>query len=149
MAIMVKFQCGDLLGSVMEELPKTVQLRDLQMGLCRYFKQPFPKKLAKVKVYDKTYDEFMDYPFENVIGEEIEAMVAFEDTTDLYFYDVADHIHMKYTIQDEIEWEAETACGETCLTFEDWMRSQTQRASLQAIVPEYPLVGRQALFDYS
>lgn len=133
---MVKFQCDGFLGSVVEELPKTIQLRYLQMGLCQCFKQPFPEKLAKVKVYDKTYDEFMDYPFENVIGEEIEAMVTFENTTDPYFYDVADRIHMKYSIQDEVEWEAEAACGETCLTFEDWMRSKTQRAPPQAIVPE-------------
>lgn len=132
MAIKVTFQYAGFPGPVVKELPKTFQLRDLQKDLCKCFKQRFPKKLAKLTVYDKTYDEFLACPFENVIGEEIEAVVAFENTTDPYFYDVADRVHMKYTIEDEVEWESETARGETCLTFGAWMRSKAQ----QTIVPE-------------
>lgn len=136
MALKVTFQYGGLPGSVVKQLPKTIQLRDLQKDLCQCFKQPFPKKLAKLTVYDKTYDAFTDYPFENVIGEEIEAVeieavVAFENTTDPYFYDVADRAHMKYTIEDEVQWESETERGETCLTFKEWMRSKAQQTIKQ------------------
>ena len=129
MAIKVTFQYAGVAGPVVKQLPKTIQLRDLQKDLCQCFKQPFPQKLAKLTVYDKTYDDFIAYPFEDVIGEESEAVVAFENTTDPYFYDVADRVHMKYTIEDEVEWESETACGDTCLTFKAWMRSKSQQTA--------------------
>ena len=116
-------------------LAKTIQLRDLQQSLCTFFQQPFPKKLAKIQVYDKTYDDFMDYPFENVIGEEIEVTVTFEDTTDPYFYDMMDRLTMKYSIEDEMEWELETTQGDTCLTFKEWMKAKSE---FQAVVPQWP-----------
>ena len=106
-------------------LPKTIQLREVQQALCSFFKQSFPKKLAKVKVYEKIYHDFEDYFLEDVIGEEIEVNVVFEDNnTDPYFYDVIDRRGVKCTIEDEIQWELETTRGDTCLTLAEWLRSK-------------------------
>ena len=125
--ITVKFQKLESTMAVEMDLPKSIQLRDLQKDLCSFFKERFPKKLAKVQVYDKIYDEFMDYPFEEVIGEEIAVSVTFEDTTDPYFYDLQDRRGLKYTIEDEMEWEFHTARGDICLTFAEWLKAKTEQ----------------------
>ena len=135
--IAVKFMqvgCATYLESV---LPKNIQLRDIQKDLCEFFKKSWPKKQANVKVNDTTYDDFNEYPFEDVIGEDIEATVTFEDTTDPYFYDLIDRKSLKYTVEDEMQWELETTRGDTCLTLQEWMKDKTIR--LQAVVPEWPM----------
>ena len=106
-------------------LPKTIPLRDVQQVLCSFFNQSFPKKLAKVKVYDTIYHDFGDYFLEDVIGEEIDVSVLFEDNkTDPYFYDVIDRLGMKCTIEDEIQFEMDRDHGDTLLTFPEWLRSK-------------------------
>ena len=107
-------------------LPKPIQLRDMQPALCSFFKQSFPRKIAKVKVYDKIYDDFGDYFLQEVIGEEIKVEVLFQDNiTDPYFYDILDRQSLKYTIEDELEWEDAKDKGDTCLKFAEWMKSKT------------------------
>ena len=134
--ISVEFAHPDSANSLTLELPKTTQLKDLQQTLCVFFNKPFPKKLAKVKVYSKIYDEFQEYPFGDVLGEEIQVSVTFEDTTNPYFYDLMDRVALKYTIGDEVEYEDLLSRGETRLTFKQWLKSKCERP-LPAI-PEYP-----------
>ena len=101
--IAVKFVYDDVV--LKSQVHKTIQLRHLQKDLCVFFKQPFPKKNARLKVYDKIYEDFMDYPFEDAVGEEIVATVFFQDTTNPYFYDLFDRKSFKYSLEQEIEWE--------------------------------------------
>jgi len=117
--------CGYTTAIVMT-LPKRIQLRDIQQDICSLFRQSFPKKMAKVKVYDKMYDDFADYPFEDVIGEVIECTITFVDSKDPYFYDVIDRQYLKYTIEQELRWEKEKANGETCLTLREWLTPYVQ-----------------------
>jgi hypothetical protein len=124
--IAVKFSHCGYTTPLSMMLSKTIQLRDVQQDLCSFFKQSFPKKMAKVKVYNRTYDDFMEYPLEDAIGEEIEATVTFEDTKDPYFYDVIDRKTFKCSLEEEIQWEKETGNGETCLTFREWLRSRNE-----------------------
>ena len=134
--IAVKFGKVGCVASMEAVLPKTTQLRDVQKDLCDSFKERFPKKLASLKVYDKTYDDFMDCPFEDVLGEQIEVLVTFQDTKDPYFYDLIDRKMMKYTIEEEMEWEFQTARGETCLTFVEWLKAKNAHPLSEAI-PEW------------
>ncbi len=66
--------------------------------------------------------------------EEILATVFFEDTTDSYFYDLFDR-KLKYTLEEEVEWELEVSRGTTCSPFKDWLKN---RIELQAVVPDWP-----------
>ena len=134
--ISVEFGHAGSVNSLTVQLAKTTQLKDIQQTLCTFFKQPFPQKLAKVKIHSKVYDEFQEYPFEDVIGEDIQASVTFQNTTDPYFYDLVDRTSLKYTIGDEVEYEDLLSRGETFLTFKQWLKSKCERP-LPAI-PEYP-----------
>ena len=134
--ISVEFEHTGFANSLTSELSKTTRLKDVQQNVCTFFKQAFPKKLAKLKVYSKIYDEFQQYPFEDVIGDDIVVSVTFEDTRDLYFYDLMDRTSLKHTIGDEVEYEDLLFRGETFLNFKQWLKSKCERP-LPAI-PEYP-----------
>ena len=113
-----------------------IQLRDLQKDICDFFKQPFPKKSVRLKVCEKMYEDLMDHPFQDATGEEIVATVFFEDTTDPFFYDLIDRKSLKYSLEEEIEWELEISRGNTCLTFKDWLRDKIK---LRAVAPDWPM----------
>jgi len=104
-------------------MPKNIELRELQQDLCLFYQERFPKKMAKVNVFGKEYDSFMEQPFEDVIGDEIEVSVTFQDTDDTYFYDRNDRCSIKHTIEDEVNWEIEYESGTTGLTFHEWLRN--------------------------
>jgi len=125
--ISVEFEHAGFANTLTLELPKTTQLKDVQQNVCAFFKQAFPKKLAKLKVYSKIYDEFQQYPFEDVIGDDILVSVTFEDTRDLYFYDLMDRTSFKHTLRDEVEYEDLLSRGGTFLTFKlQWAARQSK-----------------------
>ena len=124
--ICVKFQRYDGSQTLITMVSKTISMRDLQKGICSFFNESFPKKAAKLKVYGKTYDDFGNYPFEDVIGEDVNAIVDFEDTTDPYFYDVQDRLLLKCTLADEIQWEDEVENELTTLALKDWLLAKKQ-----------------------
>ena len=52
-------------------------------------------------------------------GEEIQ--VAFAQTDDPFFYDLADRRSHKISLEDEMAWEEARASGSTTLDLQDWL----------------------------
>ena len=115
---MVLFSSGDKLFHL--PVQQEADLRSLQKEICQLFGQPFPKMMAAVRVDGERFDDFGDMPFRAVQdGAQVE--VEFEQTTDPYFYDLADRTQHRGTIEEEILWETERAEGTTLLSFKDWL----------------------------
>ena len=64
-------------------------LRDMQLLLCKLFRQRHPAMKAKLVVGTFVYDDFIEIPFKNLTGS-VDANVVFSPTTDPYFYDLRD-----------------------------------------------------------
>jgi hypothetical protein len=62
-------------------------LRDVQQGLCHFFRRPFPAMKATLVIDGRSYSEFDDLPFRQLPSE---ASVVFSATDDPFFYDVMD-----------------------------------------------------------
>ena len=108
--------------SLLMGVPKNCCLRDIQRDLCLSFKERFPKMLAKVTVHGVEHDDFEDMPFASVTDETVDAIVAFEESTDPFFYDFADRRMPK--ADEELAWEVEVESGRTLLDFQEWKLSR-------------------------
>ena len=64
-------------------------LRDMQLLLCKLFRQRHPAMKAKLVVGTFVYDEFIEVPLKNLTGS-VDANVVFARTDDPYFYDLRD-----------------------------------------------------------
>ena len=123
-------------GTKLFELPvqPEADLRSLQKQLCELFGQRFPKMMAAIRIGGERFDEFGDKPFGNVQdGETVE--VEFEQTTDPFFYDLADRTQRCGTIEEEILWETERADGTTLLSYKEWLRERRRALEAFAEIP--------------
>ena len=72
------------------EVPRNVELRHLQKGLCNAFHERFPLMSASLTNCEgRNYDDFADTPFTDAEPNETYE-VAFELTRDMFWFDWAD-----------------------------------------------------------
>ena len=99
-------------------------LGDVQQRLCRLYRKTFPMMKAVLIVDDTTFDEFMQKPFVNY-DEGTNFDVEFYQTDDPHYYDVADRVVPKITLEEELQYEDEVNRGEmpedTCI--KSWVSS--------------------------
>ena len=123
-------------GTKLFDLPVQPEsdLRSLQKQLCQLFGESFPKMKAVVRIGGERFDEFGDKPFGNVQDGEI-VEVEFEQTTDPFFYDLADRTQRCGTIEEEILWETERVGGTTLLSYKEWLRERRRALEAFAEIP--------------
>ena len=116
------------------DVPRNICLRDLQRDLCALYKERFPKMMAVLTVLGEEFDSFQDSPFVAVHGDEVVAVVSFQENNfDPFFYDWMDRRVTKATLSEEMQWEEETANGATDLALVDWLCARLSAAELGQI----------------
>ena len=122
--------CDGRLCEVMGSFPRLGRLRDMQLDLCRKFRNRFPSKMATVKVEGHLYDRFNDQPFTSCPdGAAVD--VSFGPIDDPYFHDFADRRPCP-SLEEEVQWEEAVAAGETTLDLVTWVNSR--RGSHQKMI---------------
>ena len=105
-----------------------ISLRDVQRELCALFHQRFPFMKASLTINDATYDSFQDMPFaEHAAGSTF--AVTFSQTDDPYFYDLADRIGSRVSLEEEMQSDAEVREGATTRDLGIWMRAKREHTS--------------------
>ena len=107
------------------EVERDFTLGDVQELLCLAFGKKFPKMKAVLTIDDEMFDEFMQKPFVNH-EEGMTFDVEFGPTDDPFFYDVADRVHPKISLEDEVAFDEAVNRGEvpgdTCI--KSWVIKQ-------------------------
>ena len=101
--------------------------------MCNAFHVPFPTTTANLEIEGVFYDDFEQRPFLDYAilcdgaSDATEALVIFEPTSDLFWFDWNDRRKPKCTLEEECAYEDALALGHTDLNLHDWL--QKQRAS--------------------
>jgi len=114
---------------------RDTQLRHVQENLCRLFGQRFPAMKACLHIDGRDWDEFGDTPFaghDDKVGKLV-GKVKFIPTDDPFFYDVADRVGPKGTVEDEILYDEAEQRGITMPSYKDWLRSRRAREVLRPL----------------
>ncbi len=113
-------------------MDRRVRLRDLQRELCRRFHERFPVMKAVLTCGDAVFDEFSDLPLENCIDGDV-LDVSFMTTNDPLFYDIADRVGTKVTLDEEVAYDDAVSEGLTADDIETWAAARRM-----ASLPELP-----------
>ena len=99
--------CRDLSVEITVPAP-TTQLRYLQQQICRAFGQGFPVMAATLTIGEEVYDDFGHVPF--AAGPPCgPCIVAFVQSSDMFWYDYRDRKGDKRTLAEEVEEEQHSA----------------------------------------
>ena len=104
------------------EVERTSSLADVQLLLCRLYRQPFPATKAVLTSDNFLYDAFGQHPFETCIEGTVYE-VKFTATDDPFFYDKFDRVGMKIDLEEEIAYDDAVAAGATT-GIEAWVRAR-------------------------
>ena len=95
---------------------------------------------ANLEIEGVFYDDFEQRPFLDYAilcdgaSDATEALVIFEPTSDLFWFDWNDRRKPKYTLEEECAYEDALALGHTDLNLHDWLQKH------RAIPPSSPEV---------
>jgi len=130
--VVVTFRSGD--ESWARETGRRVRLRDLQRALCHHFRQRFPVMKATLTCGEAVYDEFIDLPFQHCRDEDV-FDVSFVKTNDPLFYDIADRVGVKLTLEEEVAYDLAVSDGLATDGIEAWAAAR-RLTPLREIIPE-------------
>ena len=130
---------------LIEQIPSEVTLRDLQKKLCKAFHVPFPSTQATLEIEGVVYDDFEQHPFLDYAilcdgaSAATDALVLFEPTTDLFWFDWNDRRKPECTVEEEIAYEDALALGHTDLVLYDWLQKHRRSSPSSPEVRTTPI----------